>query len=271
MISTSTSQRKPVSRAELSLPESILAFLGEAPLYESSGASGARTLFVMRDGGMFLKIAPAGSLARTAQMQDYFHAKGFSSALVQYCPADGAAYNSDYMLVAALPGADGIHEKHLTQPERLSAVFGQSLRALHSANGADCPVPNKMEELLTAACTSGFRQYHLDDIAPFIGAASAQTAAAEIAAARTLLQNDVLLHGDYCLPNIMLENWTLSGFIDCGDSGLGDRHYDLAWGLWTLRYNLKDPACGEIFLDAYGRDAIDRDRLRLCGLLAALD
>jgi kanamycin kinase len=52
---------------------------------------------------------------------------------------------------------------------------------------------------------------------------------------------------------------------------MGDRHYDLAWGLWTVKRNLKSSKYGHRFLDAYGRDCIDKDRLRICGLLAAME
>ncbi|MBQ8088852.1 MAG: phosphotransferase [Clostridia bacterium] len=117
---------------------------------------------------------------------------------------------------------------------------------------------------------SPLSQTHLERLAPFIGDINAETARHELQANLNLLQSDVLVHGDYCLPNIVLSNWHLTGYIDIADSGMGDRHHDLAWGLWSLQYNLKDARCGELFLDAYGRDVVDPPRLRLCGLLSAL-
>ena len=55
------------------------------------------------------------------------------------------------------------------------------------------------------------------------------------------------------------------------EGGVGDRHWDIAWGLWTIHHNLKKTEYGEQFLDAYGRDAVDKDRLRICALLAAME
>ena len=72
-----------------------------------------------------------------------------------------------------------------------------------------------------------------------------------------LLAHDTLLHGDYCLPNIMLDEWRFSGFIDVGNGGVGDRHVDLFWGAWTLAFNLKTEAYRERFFDAYGRDKVE--------------
>ena len=77
------------------------------------------------------------------------------------------------------------------------------------------------------------------------------------------LKNDTLLHGDYCLPNILLDNWRFSGFIDLDSGGIGDRHVDLFWGIWTLFFNLKTNAYRDRFLDAYGRDRVDEEILRL--------
>jgi len=67
----------------------------------------------------------------------------------------------------------------------------------------------------------------------------------------------------------MLDNWRFSGFIDLGNGGVGDRHIDLYWGAWTLRFNLKTDAWCSHFLDAYGRDRIDLDIVKAIGAFEA--
>ena len=78
---------------------------------------------------------------------------------------------------------------------------------------------------------------------------------------RAAFKSDTLLHGDYCLPNIMLDNWRFSGFIDLDGAGVGDRHIDLYWGAWTLDFNLKTDTYRERFFDAYGRDKVDTNKI----------
>lgn len=250
----------------LALPDELNRWIGNAPIFESSGESGARTVYIDRDGGAYLKISAYGSLLRSSQLQTYFSKHKLSSPVIRYLSTD-----RDYLITAPIKGDDGLSKKYLAEPERLSEVFGQSLRLLHEADAADCPINNRMSEFTLMAGTSSFLQTHLDQIADYIGIANADTSLEEIAASSGLLKNDVLIHGDYCLPNIILNNWTFEGFIDVADGGLGDRHYDLAWGLWTLNWNLKSSKYGQRFLDAYGRDCIDKDRLRICGLLAAME
>jgi aminoglycoside phosphotransferase len=75
---------------------------------------------------------------------------------------------------------------------------------------------------------------------------------------------NVLIHGDYCLPNVLVEDGRLTGLVDVGRSGLGDPRDDLAAGLWSLHYNF-GPGYGGHFLDSYGAPAMtekEMERLR---------
>ena len=64
-------------------------------------------------------------------------------------------------------------------------------------------------------------------------------------------RGNVLIHGDYCLPNVLVTGGKLSGLIDVGKAGLGDPRVDLAAGVWTLQYNF-GPGLAQEFLNAYG-------------------
>ena len=69
----------------------------------------------------------------------------------------------------------------------------------------------------------------------------------------------VLTHGDYCLPNILLHNGQLSGFIDLGRAGVADRHQDLALAVRSLAYNFGEGWAPLLFA-AYG---IEPDETKL--------
>ncbi len=58
------------------------------------------------------------------------------------------------------------------------------------------------------------------------------------------------VHGDLCLPNIYVDkNNQFIGFIDLDNSGLGDKWYDYAWLLWSMKYNLKTDKYNKLLLD----------------------
>ena len=61
----------------------------------------------------------------------------------------------------------------------------------------------------------------------------------------------------------MLDNWKFSGFIDVDSGGVGDRHIDLFWGRWSLGFNLGTYEYSDRFFDAYGRDRIDDEKLKI--------
>ena len=58
-----------------------------------------------------------------------------------------------------------------------------------------------------------------------------------------------LIHGDCCLPNILVKDNIVVGFIDLGDSGIGDPWQDYAWSIWSLEYNLKTDKYTNLLLE----------------------
>ena len=61
-----------------------------------------------------------------------------------------------------------------------------------------------------------------------------------------------LIHGDFCLPNILAKDNKIIGFIDLGDAGIGDPWRDYAWAIWSLEYNLKTKEYTPILLKKLG-------------------
>ena len=61
-----------------------------------------------------------------------------------------------------------------------------------------------------------------------------------------------LIHGDYCLPNILVKNGKISGFVDLGGAGVGDPWIDYAWCIWSLEYNLGTKEYTPILLEKLG-------------------
>ena len=58
-----------------------------------------------------------------------------------------------------------------------------------------------------------------------------------------------IIHGDLCLPNILINNDEISGIIDLDSAGIGDPYYDYVWSLWSLEYNLKTDKYNQSFIN----------------------
>ncbi len=242
------------------IPASLRSMLDGADVYDSSCSKEAKVYFIDRDSGYYLKSAPAGYLQREAEMGRYFHSLGLGAEVLGF-ESEGAR---DYLLTRCVPGEDMTHADCLAQPDRLATLLGETLRALHDLPTAGCPGVGYLDIYLSRAAEN-YRtgHYETDHFPDSFGYRSAEEAWATLEAGRSLLRADTLIHGDYCLPNILQEKWQCTGFIDLGNSGVADRHIDLFWGAWSLAFNLGTDAYRRRFFHAYGRDRIDEERLRI--------
>lgn len=241
------------------VPDAIRKIIEGGAVYDSSCSPEARVYFIDKDGGYYLKKCRAKSLAREAQMSAYFASKGLGARVLDYTTAA-----EDWLLTERVAGEDCTHADYISDPERLCDTIAELLRTLHDSDTAGCPVPDRMSEYIALA-EENYRagKYDLSLFGDKIDFASADEAYSVFQAGKGALERNTLLHGDYCLPNIMLDNWRFSGFIDVGNGGVGDRHVDIFWGAWTLWYNLKTDKYSHRFLDAYGRDKVDMEKLKI--------
>lgn len=239
-------------------PEVFHSLLTGGPVFDSSCSPDARVFYLPREGGMYLKSSPGGSLKTEADMTAYFHSKGLSAEVLSYLPGE-----RDWLLTRAIPGEDCTHAMYLEDPKRLCEITATALRQLHELSWSGCPVTNRTETCLAAASENyAAGKFDRSLFPDNWGYTSAEEAWQMIRENGPFLRSDTLIHGDYCLPNVMLNNWDFSGFIDVGNGGVGDRHMDLFWGAWTLHYNLKTDIYASRFLDCYGRDKVNPELLR---------
>ena len=234
------------------IPFQFHLYFENANVYDSSCSPMARVVYIEKDGGYYLKCSEKGSLKKEALLDEYFSKKGIGAKVLDYFSGD-----KDWLLTERVPGEDCTHADYLSDPKRLCDTVAERLRALHEMDCRDCPVIHTEEYFKTVEQN---RKKGLFD-SSFADGIDAEAAWRKVQENKHLFKTDTLLHGDYCLPNIMLNNWSFSGFIDLGNGGVGDRHVDLFWGAWTLEFNLKTNEYRERFFDAYGRDKIEREMI----------
>lgn len=250
--------KTPLQHAPL-FPAKILRLVKGAALFDSSCGAAARVYYA--DNGLYVKEGAAGSLAHEAQMAQLFHQKGLGPEVVSY-----VAGEKDYLVSRAAKGQDLTH--HLDKPLLLCARMAEMLRQLHSFSGDGLPESPSMA--LYRAGNGNENQFEKYVLMEHFPIASREEAKALADAARPLLKTDVWIHGDACLPNMMMEGDRITAFIDFSTAGAGDRHIDLFWAVWSLGFNLKTEKYTRVFLDAYGADAADREMIRAVSAMEAV-
>lgn len=256
-------KRTLIPKIPYTVPRVFEKYLKGAEIFDSSCSPEARVYFIrserLEKGGFYLKRAKAGSLLREAAMTEYFHSLKLGTEVIE-CISEGGC---DWLMTKAVNGEDCTSSKYLSEPNRLATTTGTLLRALHEMPFELCPVKDRVGEYLALA-EKNFRTDNFDKTSfpDSFGYRSADEAYNALTAGKHLLRSEVLIHGDYCLPNVMLDDWRFAAFIDVDHGGVGDRHIDLFWGAWTLFFNLGTNEYRDTFFDAYGRDKINPDALR---------
>jgi len=255
---------KPICVDLDDFPAELHSLLSGASLFDSSCSEQARVIYIEKDNGYFLKRSQKGSLKREATMTRYFHKKGLGANMLAYISDE-----YDWMLSEKVQGDDCVASKYLDNPKRLCYTIGERLAVLHSMDFTDCPIQNHTELFLASAKENMQKGMFDKRKAEHWGYKSPDEAWSVVESNSHLLKANTLLHGDYCLPNIILNDWQFSGFIDLDNSGVGERHIDLYWGSWTLLFNFKTDKYRDRFFDAYGRDMIDEELLRIIAAFEA--
>jgi kanamycin kinase len=236
------------------LPSCLLKYTIGAQIFDSSCSPEAKVYFIDGKEPLYLKRAETSTLESEAKMTNYFHSIDLGVEVLEYLNCDGY----DWMLTRAARGEDCTHSDYLSDPKRLARLLGEELRRLHSVDPFASPIQNRLEVYNNTVIENykkkQFDLSYLTDSQKHLDIDGAFGYYSENA---KRLKSDTLIHGDYCLPNVLLDEWRLSAFIDLGNSGVGDRHIDIFWGAWTLKFNLGTDEYREDFLSAYGKDVID--------------
>ncbi len=167
------------------------------------------------------------------------------------------AYEADddfqYLLMSRISGIMACDESYLENPHELCRLLAQAFRMLWSVDLTGCPRERTIEnELEEAKHRVENNLVDLDDAEPDTfgegGFENPQTLLAWLQSHKPEYE-PVLSHGDFCLPNIFLKDNQVSGFIDLGAAGIGDKWRDIALCYRSLKHNVDGTFGGKIYPD----------------------
>jgi kanamycin kinase len=180
---------------------------------------------------------------------------------------EGGAGAVEWLLTVALPGVNGVHDSVRRDPARLVEGLARGLRRFHALPVAECPFDFRQEAAMAhvrrRVGAGMVRQDHLHEE---FSELTPSTALAELEATRPSAERPVVCHGDYCTPNVLLdEDFEPVGFVDLAELGVADPWWDLAAATWSIGWNLGEE-WSDRFMAAYGVEP-DPTRLRWYRLL----
>lgn len=158
-----------------------------------------------------------------------------------------------YLLMTRIPGVMSCSEYYMEHPDELLPLLAQALKMLWATDISDCPKKRDFDtELRAARYRVENNLVDIDDAEPDIfGPNGFENPAALL---KWLEENKpacepVLSHGDFCLPNVLLKDGKVSGFIDCGDTAIGDKWKDIALCYRSLKHNFDGTFGGKVYPD----------------------
>ena len=146
--------------------------------------------------------------------------------------------------------------------DNIGYQLGKALKQIHQVNIENCPF-NKYspEQLLSNFLVK------LDSIYPEIqDNYKDETKESIIKFMKENIPNDkVLTHGDYSMPNILINNGEIS-FIDLGELGISTKYLDIYYFMKSLKINKKEEIFQD-FLNGYGLEKINNNYIKWMDLI----
>jgi len=182
-----------------------------------------------RNAGPTLYVKTAPSLRREHQRLQWCQGRVPAPTIIEF--AEDA---SDTLVTAAAPGIAASERSLLPDTAMVVDAVARGLRLLHGLPAEECPFDTSTDVLLAAAEASLHAQYEVwDEAAQRMR--PARHVFDELVATRPATTSAVVLHGDASLPNFLISDGEVTGLVDLGALGVGDRWWDLATGLKSIQ------------------------------------
>lgn len=232
----------------ITFPEQIRNLIMDKPYtIDDIGLSGNQVL-IFED--MVLKIEKApGRTGEQVMLMRWLEGKVSVPKVLAYVEEN----NKNYLLMTRMKGKMSCDTEYLDNPSVLLAGLAEGLKTLWSVDVTDCPVSRDLDRILKEAEFEVENNLvDVDNVEPTTFGEGGFESPAHLL--KWLKENrpsyePVLSHGDYCLPNVFLENGKLQGFIDLDRAGVGDKWNDIALCYRSLKHNFDGTYGGKVYED----------------------
>ena len=199
---------------------------------------------------MVLKIQDSFvSMEKDMQVMQWLEGKIPVPQVIEYEKENG----KEYLLMSKMSGEMSCETYYLEHPDILLKALAHGLRILWEVDVNECPRVRDLDSVLKEA-----RIRVENNLVDLDNVESTTFGKDGFESPKHLLEwlesnrptfEPVFSHGDYCLPNIFLENGQIKGFIDLGRAGIGDKWNDIALCYRSLKHNFDGSYGGKVYED----------------------
>lgn len=160
--------------------------------------------------------------------------------------------NADYLLLSEIRGIPASEDSLKNDIPQIIEQLATGLKTIHSLPIENCPLDARLNHKIEIVRERMSKD--LIDETDFDEERKGRTAAdlfRELIETKPADEDLVFTHGDFCVPNVILENGKLSGFVDWGSAGIADKYQDLALLARSISFNF-GREWGEKAFEIYG-------------------
>jgi len=219
------------------IPEKIKNMIGDQEYQQNEVGMSASEVLVFPE--YVLKIQEQSQETDSEkQIVDWIDGKVSTPKIPEYIVEDHTAYT----LMTKMSGKMLCDDEYMRNPELVIKLVADGLRQLWKVDVSDCPCKASLlaNRLKQARYNVENGLVDVDNVEPETFGPNGFASPIELL---EWLENNcpeediVLTHGDFCMPNIFIENDKICGFIDLGKMGPADRWQDIAIALRSLHHN----------------------------------
>lgn len=234
--------------SDIYIPEHIRELVKNHPFHlDDIGHSGSQVL-MFED--KVLKIQPRTSGLDAEQiMMNWLENK----LPVPKCLYHTIKNDADYLLMTRINGKMACDEEFMSDVRMLVKILADGIKQMWQVNISDCPINQNLNNKLECAKDRiESKTVNINEWEPsIVGSYRFET---PMQLYDWLIKNQpteelVFSHGDYCLPNVFIDNNKLSGFIDLGHAGIADKWQDIALCYRSLKHNFNGKFSNRIIDD----------------------
>jgi len=237
----------------------------------SMGCSGNQVFHIARTNApaCYLKIAsdPSQRELVTAEKErlDWLQGRLPVPSIYAFCSASAHTY----LLTSEISGLMACDAAFAQDIPAVVHLLAEGLRHIHQVDITHCPFDQRLASEIASIqqrVAAG-----LVDTANFDDQHQGMSAAELfriLVASQPSTEDIVFTHGDYCLPNVLIDqpHSRINGFIDWGRSGISDRYQDLVAAARSLTRNF-GPGWEPLLWEMYGLETLDTAKYQFYLLL----